>query len=208
MNVADIASFVVLGYMGSRLVAGTRRSRTAEGRQLATEIIRGIRWRHVVPVPFMLGSIIGVASLLMLVPGLSWGWWTALGGTGNPVFGSSDSTAGTVLEWLIPLVFIVLLLPALPLFAHAEERMFRTGAEQWSPTKRVLKAMQFGAVHALIGIPIGAALALSLGGGTFMWWYLREFRQSGSRRQATLESTRLHTAYNAIIVVAVVVALA
>ena len=41
-----------------------------------------------------------------------------------------------------------------------------------------------------------------------MWWYLREFRQSGSRRQATIESTRLHTAYNAIIVVAVVVALA
>ena len=77
MNVADVASFAVLGYMGSRLVVGTRRSRTAEGRQLTSEIIRGIRWRHVVPVPFMLGSIIGVTSLLMLVPGLSWGWWTA-----------------------------------------------------------------------------------------------------------------------------------
>ena len=60
MNVADIASFAVLGYMGSRLVAGTRRSRTTEGRQLTTEIVRGIRWRHVIPVPFILGSIIGV----------------------------------------------------------------------------------------------------------------------------------------------------
>ena len=56
MNVADIASFAVLGYMGSRLVAGTRRSRTTEGRQLITEIVRGLRWRHVIPVPFMLGS--------------------------------------------------------------------------------------------------------------------------------------------------------
>jgi hypothetical protein len=208
MNVSDIASFVVLGYMGSRLVAGTRRSRTAEGRQLAKEIVSGIRWRHFLPVPFMLGAIIGVASLLMLIPGMSWGWWTALGGTGNPVFGSSASTTGTVLEWLIPLVFIVLLLPALPLFAHAEERMFRSGAETWSATKRTVKAVQFGAVHALIGIPVGAAAALSVGGGCFIWWYLREFRRSGSRRLATIESARLHTAYNAVIVVAVVAALA
>jgi hypothetical protein len=208
MNVSDIASFVVLGYMGSRLVAGTRRSRTEEGRRLAGDIVRGIRWRHFLPVPFMLAAIIGVASLVMLIPGMSWGWWTALGGTGNPVFGSSASTAGSALEWLIPLIFIVLLLPALPLFAHAEERMFRAGAESWSVRTRVLKAVQFGIIHAAVGIPIGAAMALSVGGGCFIWWYLREFRRTGSRRLATIESARLHTAYNAVIVVAVVVALA
>ena len=84
------------------------------------------------PVPIVLTLVIVAASVLMMVPGLDWGWWSAIGGDGNPVFGSTESTAGTAWEWLIPLVFVALLMPALPLFAHAEERMFRTGAEHWS----------------------------------------------------------------------------
>ena len=48
-------------------------------------------------------------------------------------------------------------LPALPLFAHAEERMFRAGAEHWTTRRRVFKTLQFGLIHALIGIPISAA---------------------------------------------------
>jgi hypothetical protein len=100
-----------------------------------------------------------------------------------------------------------LLLPALPLFALAEERIFREGAETWSTPKRALKVVQFGLVHALIGIPVGAALTLSLGGAWFMRVYLREFRATASRRAATLESARAHTAYNGIIVVLVLVGL-
>ena len=46
--------------------------------------------------------------------------------------------------------------------------MFRTGAERWSTGRRALKVLQFGMVHALIGIPIGAAMALSIGGAYFM----------------------------------------
>ena len=79
------------------------------------------------PVPIVLTLVIIAASIIMAVPGLDWGWWSAIGGEGNPVFGSTESTSGTAWEWLIPLVFICLLIPALPLFAHAEERMFRTG---------------------------------------------------------------------------------
>ena len=108
-------------------------------------------------------------------------------------------------EWLIPLVFMCLLLPALPLFAFAEERIFREGAEGWSRPRRVFKVVQFGLVHALIGIPIGAALTLSIGGAWFMRVYLARFRATGSQREATLESTRAHTAYNSVIVMLVLV---
>jgi hypothetical protein len=206
-SVVDLLSIAVIGFVGVRLVTGLHISRSASGRTLVAEIVRGIRWRHVWPVPFVLAAVIAVVIPLLLVPGLDWGWWSALGGDGNPVFGSSSTTAGTVWEWLVPLAFMLLLLPALPLFAHAEERMFRAGAEDWSTPRRALKVLQFGMVHALIGIPIGAALALSVGGAYFMWIYLRAFHRTHSRREATLESTRAHTAYNGCIVAAVLVAI-
>jgi hypothetical protein len=203
MRFTDIVTYAVLGFMGARLVSGLRTSRTTSGKLLVVDVVRGIRWRHVWPVPFVLTVVVAAASVLMMVPGLSWGWWSALGGDGNPVFGSSQSTVGTAWEWLIPLVFMGLLLPALPLFAYAEERLFRAGAEVWSWRRRAFKVVQFGLVHALIGIPIGAAIALSLGGAYFMAAYLRAWHRTFSRRESTLESTRAHVTYNGLIVVMV-----
>jgi hypothetical protein len=73
----------------------------------------------------------------------------------------------------------------------------------------VVKAVQFGLVHVIIGIPIGVALALSIGGGYFQWVYLRGFRRSGnSHTMGLLESTRAHMTYNAVIVAVVLVAIA
>lgn len=205
--VDTLLTVAVLAFVGVRLVGGLRTARSASGRRAVLEIVRGIRFRHVWPVPLVLAAVIAVATALMQVPGLDWGWWTWLGGDGNPVFGTSQATAGTMLEWLVPLVFMCLLLPALPLFAQAEERMFRLGAERWSTWRRVAKAVQFGLVHALIGIPIGAALALSVGGGYFTIAYLRAWKAAGSPRAAMLESTRAHTCYNAVIIALVGVGL-
>jgi hypothetical protein len=205
-HVLDAVTVVVLVVMGARLAGGVRHARSSRGRALAGDIVRGIRWRHVWPVPLVLGAVLVVASAALAVPGLDWGWWSAVGGSGNPVFGSSDRTAGTVWEWLVPLVFVAMLVPALPLFADAEERIFRRGAEHWTPTRRAAKVVQFGLVHALIGIPIGVALALSLGGAYFMIVYLTEFRRSGSDELATRESARAHTAYNGCIIAVVGVA--
>lgn len=205
--VTNVLTVAVLGVMGMRLATGLRRSRSHEGRTLLLEIVRRAGWRHVWPVPLLLGAVVTTATALLLVPGLSWGWWSMLGGNGNPVFGSSEATTGTLWEWLIPVVFICMLLPALPLFAYAEERMFRAGAEEWSASKRALKCVQFGMIHALIGIPIGAAMALSIGGAYFMWVYLRSYRSTRSRRDATLESSAAHTVYNAAVITIVVVAI-
>ena len=199
-RLADLLTVVALGFVALRLVEGVRHSRSRGGRELLLSIVRGIRWRHIWPVPFVLTGVVTAASLLLLVPGLDWGWWSALGGTGNPVTGDTERTTGTALEWLVPLVFITLLALALPLFAHAEERMFRSGSEQWSPRRRAVKVVQFGLIHTLIGIPIGVAMALSVGGAYFMAVYLRCFRATGSRTEATLESARAHTVYNATIV--------
>jgi hypothetical protein len=203
---SNVLSVVVLTVIGLRLVQAVSLSRSTRGRSLAREVWSGLRWRHVWPVPLVLAGVLGVAIPLLMVPPLRWGWWSAIGGDGNPVFGSSSTTAGTFWSWLVPLVFMTLVLVALPLFANAEERMFRMGAQWWSTRRRVLKVVQFGLVHAVIGIPIGVALALSVGGAYFMLVYLRAYRRTSSTTAATLESTRAHTAYNAVIIVTVAVA--
>lgn len=200
MTLLDLLSAAVLAFVMVRLVGGVRHSRGAVGRSIVRQVVRRIRWRHALPVLPLLTATIALGWTLMSVPVLGWGWWSAIGGDGNPVFGSTARSTGTILEWAVPLIFIVLLVPALPLFALAEERMFRRGAERWSAPRRVGKVVQFGLVHTLIGIPIGAALALSLGGGWFMKVYLDEWRRSGSDSEATLESAAAHTTYNAFIV--------
>ena len=202
----NVLSLAVLAFVVVRLSTGLRRSRTYEGRSVVTAVVRNVRWRHVWPVPLLLATVIAIASGLFLIPGMSWGWWSMLGGSGNPVFGNSDLTTGTPWEWIVPLAFAALLLPALPLWAYAEERVFRTGAEGWSNRHRAWKVLQFGLIHAVVGIPIGAALALSTGGAYFMRVYLRNWSTSHDRNEATIESTTAHTVYNAMILLVLVAA--
>jgi hypothetical protein len=205
-RLSNVLSVFVMVAVGLRLVQAVTLSRSDRGRSLSREVWTRIRWRHIWPVPFVLGGVLLVAVPLLMVPPLRWGWWSALGGDGNPIFGSSNTTSGTPWAWSIPLVFMFLVVLALPLFANAEERMFRLGAQRWSKRRRALKVVQFGAIHALIGIPIGVALALSVGGAYFMAVYLRAFTVTHSSHEATLESTRAHTAYNALIIATVAVA--
>lgn len=197
--VEDVLTYVVLGVVALRLVSAARLALTSDGRSTVRMIFGRIRWRHLWPIPFVLAAVGALATALWTIPGLEWGWWTALGGEGNPVAGSTSQTAGTFLSWLIPVVFLLLVMPALPLFALAEERMFRRGAEAWSWRWRAWKVLTFGLVHAIIGIPIAVALALSAGGVYFMFVYLRRYRAQHDQREAVLESTTAHTAYNATI---------
>lgn len=201
----DLLTVAVLALVGTRLVsAATRTARTAVLRQRVVTIVRGFRLHHFLLVPVVLTLVISVATLLLRVPGLSFGWWTAIGGQGNPVVGVTDKTSGTPLEWIVPMIFVLVLIPIVPLFAEREEVMFRQGAEHWSWPRRVYKCAQFGLVHALIGIPIGVALALSVGGAYFMTAYVRRYRRRGPD-EALLESTRCHAAYNLAIAVLLLV---
>jgi len=203
--VGTALTVMVLAFFGLRLVGWARVTASGWGRARVALVVRGIRWRHLWPVPFVLSGVLSTAVALLQVPGLSWGWWTALGGQGNPVTGVSDTTTGTPLEWLIPLVFLTLLVPALPLLAWREEEIFRAGAEHWSWPRRAGKAVLFGLAHALVGLPLAVALALSVGGAYFTACYLRGVRHGGSQA-GVLESTRAHSVYNGCIVVLVLVA--
>jgi hypothetical protein len=203
----DGVTALVLLFFGSRMLLSFRRALASGARRHSLELVRGLRVRHFVPVPLVVALVLVAAIGLTSFPPLAFGWWTAIGGQGNPAFGVTDRTAGTPFELIVPFVFVALLVPALPLLVEREEQIFRLGAEAWSTPKRLGKTLLFGLVHALVGIPIGFALALSVGGAHFLLGYLRAWRRTGSRREALFESTRLHLAYNASIVVLVVVVL-
>jgi hypothetical protein len=197
----------VLGFVGFRLATAARYT-LGPGRAMARRVVAGIGWPQVLAVPVVLGGVLAVALVLVQWPPLAWGWWSALGGEGNPVFGATGETEGTWLAWAVPAVFIVMLAPAVPLLALREEEIFRHGAERWSWPERAGRCVLFGLAHALIGIPIGVALALSVGGAYFLAVYLRAHRRSGSARLACLESASAHTAYNWTILAVVAAAFA
>ena len=207
MSALDVATFAVLAFVGVRIATGTRAALSGRGRRHVIEIARGLRVRHfLLAIPALAGVITAVVALLE-IPYLDWGWWTALGGFGNPVTGGTEQTTGTPLEWIIPVIFLGLLLPALPLFAEAEEKLFRLGAEQRTRWGRLRRSVEFGLAHAIIGIPVGAALGLSVGGIYFTSRYMHVFRRTGDRDAAVAESTRAHLAYNMTVVVIVAAAL-
>ncbi len=206
MEPLDILTLAVLAYVGVRLVDAARQS--VSQRSHVWVVVSGLRLVHFLLAVPVLVAVIATAVILLQVPGLSFGWWTAIGGEGNPVFGTARPSAVGPLDAVIPIVFGVLLLLGLPLLVEGEEWVFRRGAEHRSRVANLGRAVLFGLVHAIVGVPIAAALALSIGGVYLTWRYLRVWRGTGSRQLALLESTRAHLAYNLVIVALVLTALA
>lgn len=193
--------------MGFRLVDAARQTFSSRGH--VRRLVAGLRPRHFLRAVPVLFAVLAVATPLLAVPGLDFGWWTAIGGEGNPAVGvGRESATPGVLETIVPVVFITLLIIGLPLLVEGEEWAFRRGAELRSRAANARRSVLFGLVHALIGIPIGVAMALSVGGFYFTWAYLSGWRATGSQEAALAESTRSHLAYNLVIAAIVIVALA
>jgi hypothetical protein len=206
MEILDLLTLAVLAYVGVRLADAARQSLSQ--RSHVWLVVSGLRPHHFLLGVPVLVVVVTAAVLLFQVPGLSFGWWTAIGGEGNPVFGTARPSAVGPLDVVIPIVFGVLLLLGLPLLVEGEEWVFRRGAEHRGPAANLRRSVLFGLVHAVVGVPIAAALALSVGGVYLTWRYLRVWQATGSPRLALLESTRAHLAYNLVIVALVLTALA
>jgi hypothetical protein len=206
VNPLDLLTVAVLAFVGFRLADAARQTFSSRGH--VWSLVTGLRPRHVLRAIPVLAAVLAVATPLLAVPGLDFGWWTAIGGEGNPVVGVGRHGAAGPLETVIPIIFVTLLIIGLPLLVEGEEWVFRRGAEHRSRAANARRAVLFGLVHAIVGIPIGVAIALSVGGFYFTWAYLRVWRATGSEEEALAESTRSHLAYNLVIAAIVIVALA
>jgi hypothetical protein len=129
-----------------------------------------------------------------------------------PTGGSGSDGAGSL--WLSLLLTVLILFSGrffilrLPHFALSEEQAFRQGAEHWTTGQRVKASVLFGFAHiGNIIYPFATLLALSVGGYIFTRYYLRALRRTGSQHMAVYKVTALHSVYNLIAVLLLLVVL-
>lgn len=128
-----------------------------------------------------LATVVAVGSVLIRIPGLDRGWVNLLfGGTFNVVMapvaimedaGKASGWNGTAAAGT--LLFLAGFLWVIPSFAYAEEKQFRSGRLKASSIAR--SAVIFGLLHALMGIPPGWALSLSVTGAALSLAYRRAY---------------------------------
>lgn len=118
--------------------------------------------------------------------------------------GGSGGGPGLWKQLLVTVVVVVVarwLLRWIPEFAMREEQAFREGCEDWSGCERARACALFGAAHLNnLWYPMASVVALALGGGIFMGWYLLEHGRSRDREKAVNKATALHAVYNALAV--------
>jgi hypothetical protein len=171
-------------------------------------LLRGIRPRHFL-IACMILTCTGSAIVMLLAADtfLRWGWWSMLGGNGNVILGETNSTGQIVSGLILPILIVAPLVLSLGQFALQEERIFRRGDERRGIGGRLSRSLVFGLAHLIMGIPIGAAIGLGVGGFGFSQVYLRRWRKSASRYQSVLDAARVHVAYNLTIIAVVIVML-
>jgi hypothetical protein len=204
VSVLDLLMVAVLAVVGVRLFEAARTSVGAHRKTLG--VVQGLRARHFVRAVPIVVVIVSTAWVLIQLPVLSFGWWSVIGGEGNPVVGVTEEDYGIV-SVVLPLFFIGLLIVGMPLLVAREEWVFRRGAEARGTAMNVARSLVFGLAHAVIGIPIGAALALSIGGLYLTRCYLEGWKETRTQTGALLESTRAHLAYNLTIITLVLASL-
>src|SRR6476469_1921391 len=127
--------------------------------------VTGLRLRHFVKVVPTLFLVFIAVGLLWQIKPLHFGWWSLLGGQGNPALGKAQGLP-TWGVWLGMLVAACTIL-GMRLLAYIEEQLFRVGAEHRSLIGNGIASLLFGLMHILIGIPLAVALALTIGGFAF-----------------------------------------
>ncbi len=146
----------------------------------------------------VLALVVAVAAMLLSWgnPVLDWGWWQWIAGLADqPGNGGTILAAPLSYPLLIPVLF-ALLVPMLPRLALSEELLFRRGTRSW--WSGVVRSIVFGLAHLTMGIPIGLALALSVGGLWFTYQYFRG---------GVALSTVHHVTYNCLALLLAVVAI-
>jgi hypothetical protein len=164
-------------------------------------LVRGLRLRHFGSAMFiLLGTILSAGLLITFVPGMDIGWFTLLGGSGSvAVAAPAAPEHAPLMSLVLPLLLVITIALVMPIVVLREERKFRRGVEKQSRGRRWRRQIGFGLGHLVMGIPLGAALAITFAGGGFMHAYQHAYARRGSRLDALLAGAQTHLAYNAIL---------
>ncbi len=177
---------VILALVGCALsVSGYRTLFVEKDRGQVWNVIRAWRWRYLPGTLATLPGVIVVCEVLHhFAPWTGWGWWHLLGGEGNPAFGEVDlgsSAAGLAISGVLAVTFPLLFAVAAIREARAEEVSFRKGNQKLTVKRRVRRALWFGLVHCIIGIPIYAGFALTVPGLWLDYVYQRGYERAAAQ---------------------------
>ncbi|MDD3487678.1 MAG: hypothetical protein PHF35_04895 [Candidatus Moranbacteria bacterium] len=128
-------------------------------------------------------------GLRKLHPFFNWSWWRLFKPKGSDEYenGKNINFIPTDIKW-VGLLFCILLILNLPALALQEENWFRLGTITW--TQGLYRSLLFGMMHCLVGIPLAAGIALTIGG----LWFTHQYFIGG----VDLSSLH-HTTYNLIL---------
>lgn len=157
------------------------------------QIIKGYRFRHFITTLPVLALVVAVGTVLVYnIPFMDKNpfLWVLSLFTGSGDGHGSGNILFSGLQWKwYALIFLPVLLYALPALAKIEELQFRQDTRSWS--QGIARSIKFGLVHVFALIPLGYALALSIGG----LWFTHQYFKGGVAR-----STTYHSMYNSILV--------
>lgn len=128
-----------------------------------------LAWVGVVPLllnVLVMAAVIALGAALMKIPVLGWGWMSIFSRKGTA---GNAATATVGAPGIVGTGYSVLLLIVLPALAQWEEEIFRGGTSSIGDV--VFRSILFGLAHALMGIPLGGAIALIVAGFYFAAWY-------------------------------------
>lgn len=156
-------------------------------------LVRRLRVRPFLANLGPIAAVLVAFAGLYQLPWLRWGWWTLVSGApGNAVVSAASGSL-----WVFA-PFLVLLAVAMPQLVLAEEELFREGTRTWRHA--FPRSLLFGLMHLVPGVPIAAALALTIAGV----WFTRQYFRGGVAR-----STTYHLAWNyEIVAIVAIVAVA
>jgi hypothetical protein len=147
-------------------------------------VIFEITWSMVALNAVVLSAVVATfATLVSSSKVMAFSWLNLFGGEGTNI-----NVAPVDIRWF-GFVFLVLFAINLPYFAYQEEMWFRNDLTTWR--EAIAWSILFGLVHCIVGVPIGAGVALSIGGLWFSHCYF-----TGGVDWAMLN----HTTYNLIVV--------
>ena len=155
-------------------------------------------------IDWFLGLGLVVVAFLIIIPlymvDVSWLKWSLFSlftsdqsGT-NVVTASIWTTGSVVFSTIVYLVFLLIL----PIAAFLEEMSFRS--LKFGVKSRIISSFQFGFIHMLVGVPVLAAISLSVIGYFYSIRYIKKLKQTGDLDEAIMASTSLHTKYNFFVI--------
>lgn len=173
-------------------------------------ILGGVTASHWFRAVWALAAVATSATAMSLAfpDVLKWGWLQEIGGgSGSLVTGPTAGTShDTGLVLVLRYVLLVLLAAAMPTLVSYEEKIFRRRAALRSTASNAGWCLLFGLSHMVVGVPFHIALALGLFGGILTYWNIQAYKRSSDLDAATMEGTRVHLAYNYIVLAMILIA--